>query len=79
MYNALNNITKYIRLQCDIYSSMWLSLVMQGLYKSFTMIFQMLLCGECYENFTLKGVQTIQTWKTLKMDRFCAFKWKRFL
>jgi hypothetical protein len=27
--------------------------------NSFTTVFQMLLCGECYENVTLKGVQTI--------------------
>jgi hypothetical protein len=35
----------------DSYSSMLLPLVMQGcLEKSFAMEFQMLLCGECYEN-----------------------------
>jgi hypothetical protein len=29
------------------------------LKKNFTMVFQMLLSSECYENFKLKGIQTI--------------------
>jgi hypothetical protein len=35
----------------DSYGSMWLLAVMQGVSeKSFTLVFQMLLSGECYEN-----------------------------
>jgi hypothetical protein len=31
----------------------------QGVSKKvFAMVFQMLLCSQCYEKFTLKGVQT---------------------
>jgi hypothetical protein len=28
--------------------------------KSFTVVFQMFLCGECYENVYTYGIQTIQ-------------------
>jgi hypothetical protein len=32
---------------------------MQGFKKSFTMVFKMLLCDECYENLILNGVHVI--------------------
>jgi hypothetical protein len=40
-----------------------LSLVMQGVSKNFTMIFQMLLCGECYENvYKITIIQHLAPW-----------------
>jgi hypothetical protein len=46
--------------------------------KSFTAVFHMLLCGEHYETYTHKGVQTIHCSRCSAMDSLYAFKYKRF-
>jgi hypothetical protein len=75
MRSVLNykDVAKYTEFYLGQLGSMWLPLVMQNVSKkSFTVLFQMLLCGECYENVYTQRHTNYPSLKSLNNGLFAC-------